>query len=83
MFINVSNHWCFWDDETERERESDNISAVFISVWINIVDWSKTNNHVTFKRVILKFAGFALKTECLSMYRIIGVFEKKNCKRKM
>ena len=37
----------------------------------------------TYKQVILKFASFDLKIECLSMYRIIGVFEKKNCKRKM
>ena len=69
--------------ETERERESDNITSIFISVWINIVGSCKTNNQVPFKRVILKFASFALKIECLSMYRIIDVFEKKNCNRKM
>ena len=68
--------------DIERKRESDNITSVLISVWINIVGYCKTNNHATFKQVILKFASFALKIECLSMYRINGVFEKKNCKKK-
>ena len=43
---------------------------------------SKTNNHVTFKQVILKFTSSVLKIECLSKYRIIGIFEKKKCKKK-
>ena len=77
--------WNEWlkDRETERkrERESDNIASVFISVWINIVGYCKTNNHVTFKRVILNFASFTLKIECLLLYQIIGVFEKMQYKQ--
>ena len=69
--------------QREKERESDNITSVFISVWTNIVGYCKTNNYVSFNGVILKFASSALKIEYLSMYRIIGVFEKKNCKIKM
>ena len=34
-----------------------------------------------YKQVILKFASSTLKIECLSMYRTVDVFEKKNCKR--
>ena len=52
------------DRERKRERESNNITSVFISVWINIVGYCKTNNQATFKQVILQFASFALKTEC-------------------
>ena len=69
--------------DRERKRESDNIASLFISIWLNIVWCCQTNNHATFKQVILKIARFDLKIECLSMYRIIGVFEKKNYKRKM
>ena len=44
----------------------------------------KPYSDVTFKRVILKFASSALKIECLSMYRIMRVFDEiKNFKTKM
>ena len=63
------------DRQTERDRERqtdrNNITSVFIS------------NHVTFKWVILEFVSFALKIECLSMYRIIAVFRRRAAKEKV
>ena len=74
--------WNEWlkDRETERkrERESDNIASVFISVWINIVGYCKTNNHVTFKRVILNFASFTWKLNAYYCIKLLAFLRRSN-----